>query len=114
MVHHQIDDDADAPLGCCMRELDEVPEVAVARVDLVVVRDVIPVVAARRGLKGHQPDRGDPQPLQIVEAAHQSLEVPDAVGVGVHERADGEAVEDSVLVPEIVDHGLSGFMSARG
>ena len=45
--------------------------------------------------------------MQIVEPAHQALEVADAVAVGIHESADGEAIDDRVLVPEIVDHAVS-------
>ncbi len=63
MVHDQVDDDPDAPLRRRMREFDEIPEGAVAGVDLVVVRDVIAVVAAGGALKGHQPDRRDAQSL---------------------------------------------------
>ena len=44
-----------------------------------------------------------PRPCRVVEAAHQSREVADPVSVGVHEGADGQAVDDPVLVPEVVD-----------
>jgi hypothetical protein len=42
--------------------------------------------------------------VQIIEAAHQPLKVADAVAVGIHIGADGEAIDDGVLVPEVVDH----------
>jgi hypothetical protein len=87
-----------------MRELDEIAERAVARIDRVVVGDVVAVVPAGRFLERHQPDRGDAEPVEVVEPAHQPLEVADAVAVGVHEAADGEAIKDRVLVPEVVDH----------
>ena len=87
-----------------MGELDEVAERAVARIDAVIVGDVVAVVPAGRGLERHQPDRGDAEPLQIIEPAQQALEIADAVAVGVHVGADGQAIEDAVLVPEVVDH----------
>ena len=104
VIDDQVDDDADAALLAAVGELDEVAERAVARIDVVVVRDVVAVVAAGRGLERHQPDGGDAQALQIVQAAHQAREIADAVAVGIHVGADGQAVDDGVLVPEVVDH----------
>ena len=90
-----------------VRELDEVAERAVARIDAVVVGDVVAVVLARRRLERHQPDRRDAEPVQVVEPPHQALEIADAVAVGVHVGADGQAIDDGVLVPEVVDHESS-------
>jgi hypothetical protein len=87
-----------------VRELDEVAERAVGRIDVVIVGDVVAVVAAGRGLERHQPDRGDAEAVQIIEAAHQAAEITDTVGVGIHVGADGQTVEDRVLVPEVLDH----------
>ncbi len=40
------------------------------------------IVSAGRGVKRHQPDGGDTQPMQIVEAPREALEVTDTVAVG--------------------------------
>ena len=80
------------------------PSVPKRGIDPVVVGDVVAVVLAGRGLEGHQPYRRDAEPVQIIEPAHESLEVADAVAVGVHIGADGKAIDDRVLVPEVVDH----------
>ena len=45
VVDDEIDDDADAALLGAVGELDEVAERAVARIDAVVVGDVVAVVA---------------------------------------------------------------------
>ena len=113
VVHHEIDQHAHAALLAAMRELDEVAQCPVARIDAVVIRDVVAVVASRRGLEGHQPDRRHAEALQIVEPADQTLEVADAVPVRIHEGFDGEAVDDGVLVPEIVDHAASSAEVGR-
>jgi hypothetical protein len=42
--------------------------------------------------------------MQIVQPAHEALEVADAVAVRIHIGADGQAIDDRVLVPKIVDH----------
>jgi hypothetical protein len=85
-------------------ELREVAGRTVARIDVVVVGDVITVVAAGRWLKMHQPYRRDAESLQIVETSHEALKIADAIAIRVPESADGQAVDDRVLVTEIVDH----------
>ena len=104
VVDDEIDDDANAALFAAMGELDEIAERAVAGIDTVVVGDIVAIVAAGRGLERHQPDRGDAEAVQIIEPAQQALEIADAIAVGVHIGADGQAIDDGVLVPEIVDH----------
>ena len=104
VIDDEIDDDANAALLAAMGELDEVAERAVARIDAVIVRDVVAIVLAGRGLKRHQPDRGDAEPVKIIEPAQQALEIADAVAVGVHIGADRQAIDDTVLVPEVGDH----------
>ena len=127
VVDDEVDEHADAALLGAVGELDEIAERAVARIDAVVVGDVVAVVALRRGLERHQPDRGDAEPVQVVEPAHQAREVADAVAVGIHVGADRQAVDDRVLVPEVIDHRLgltdvsepslpspaTGYMSSR-
>ena len=105
MVDHEVDEHAQAALAAGVGELDEVAERAVLRLDIVVVGDVVTVVATGRGLERHQPYRRGAEPFDVVEPAHQTLEVADAVTGSVEIGADVEAVHDRVLVPEIVDHG---------
>ena len=88
MVDDEIDDDADAALPAAMGELDEVAERAVARIDAVVVGDIVTIVAAGRRLERHQPDRGDTEPVQIIQPPQQALEIADAVAIGIHVGAD--------------------------
>ena len=104
VIDDQINQDAHAPLLRTVREFDKVAQRPEARIDVVVVGDVITGVAVGRSLERHQPDRGDAQPMQIIEPACQALEVADTVSVRIHERLDGEAINDRVLVPEVVDH----------
>ena len=73
---------------------------AVARMHALVVGDVIPVVAQRRGIEGEDPQGVDAEPLQVVELLRQPGKVADAVVVAVEEGADVRLVDDRVLVPE--------------
>ena len=89
-----------------MGEFDEVAERAVARIDPVIIRNVVTIVLAGRGLKRHQPYRGDAEPMQIVETPHKSAKIADSIGVGIHVGANRQAVHDRILVPKVVDHGV--------
>jgi len=68
VVDHQVDEHANPALTAAVREFDEIAERSVARVDAVVIGDVVSVVALRRGLKRRQPNRRDAQTLEIVES----------------------------------------------
>jgi hypothetical protein len=103
VVDDQVDDEADAALGGGAGELHQLAQGAVARVDAIVVGDVVAVVALGRGVERHQPEAGDPEAGQVVEAAGQAAHIAGAVAVGVHEGADVELVDDRVLVPQVVD-----------
>src|SRR4029434_7383197 len=104
MVHNQIDQHTNAALFCTVSKLDEIAESAVARINVVIVGDVVTVVPARRSLKRHEPNRGYPQSMQIIEAAQYSREIDGSIGVGIHVSTDRQAVDHRVFVPKIVDH----------
>ena len=89
VIDDEVDEDAHAALCAALGELDEVPEGAVAGIDAVIVGHVVAVVAQGEGWKGMQPDSRYAHALEIIEAAHEALEVADAVSVGVEEGADG-------------------------
>jgi len=105
VVDDQVDDHPDPPLLGAVRELDEVPECPVSRIHAVVVGHIVAVVATGRRLERHQPDGGDAETVQVVEPAHEPGEVAYPIAVGVHEGPDRQAIDDGVLVPEIVDRG---------
>jgi hypothetical protein len=99
VVEHQLGDDPQAvPVGRAQEDL-EVVQRAVAGVDVGVVGDVVAVIPQRRGVEGHQPERGDAQRLEILELAGQPAEIADAVAVAVAEGAHVHLVDDRVLVP---------------
>jgi hypothetical protein len=56
-----------------MGEFDEVAERAVARIDAVIVRDVVAVVLAGRGLETASARSRDAEAVQIVEPTQQGL-----------------------------------------
>ena len=90
-----------------MRELDEIAERAVARINPVVIGNVVSIVAIGRGLKRHQPDRRDPESVQIIQTAHEPLEVTDSISIGIHEGADRKTINHRILIPKVIDHELN-------
>src|SRR5262245_8597679 len=104
MIDDEIDQYAYAALFGSVREGDEVTERAIASIDAVVVRHIIPIIAMRRGLARHKPNSGTAQTVQIIQPAFQAAKIASAVAIGIHERANGQTVDDGILIPEITDH----------
>ncbi len=112
VVDDQLDHDLHVALVGGVEELLEVVERAVGGVDVDVVGDVVAVVAQGRGEEGQEPEAGDAEVLEVVEAGDQAGEVADAVAVGVLEGADVQLIDDRVFVPERVG-GAAGFLHVR-
>src|SRR3954451_7389682 len=107
MVYHHIDQHAYTALAASVSKLHEIAERSIARIDPIVVADVIPAVTSRRGLERHKPDCGDTETMEIIQTPYQAFEISNAVSIGIHVRRYGEAIDDGVLVPKIVDQ--NGF-----
>jgi hypothetical protein len=50
-----------------------------------------------------EPDTGDAEPGQVVQAADQTADVADSVTVGIGEGVDVQAVDDGLLIPPVAD-----------
>src|SRR5207302_1123747 len=116
VVDHQLDDDADVAR---MRRFDKIAEIverAVGRVDRLVIRDVVAVVAQWRLVERQQPDRVDPEVPDVIELGRQAAEIADPVAIGVEERPHMKLVNDGVFVPGgrgIVVRPAPGFLGFR-
>jgi hypothetical protein len=86
------------------QKLPEILQCSVAGMDGVVIRDVVAIVAQRRGEERHEPYRVDPQFLEVVELLFKPLKIADAIPVAVVERADVDLVDDRVLVPKRIPY----------
>ena len=104
VVHHQVNQHAHAALPAAVSELHEVANRPIPRIDPVVIADVVAVILPRRRLERHQPHRRHPHALQVVQAANQPLKVADTVAVCIHIGSNRQAVDNSVLVPKVIDH----------
>ena len=99
VVGHPVQEDADVAGVGVGEQRVEGREVSEERVDVAVVGHVVAEVGHRRAVDRRQPDRVGPEPLQVLEARAQALEVADAVAGGVGERARVDLVDDGVLPP---------------
>ena len=64
MVHHEINQHPDPALLRGMGDFDKITGRTVAWIDAVVVGNVLAVIATRRHLERHQPDRCDPEHMR--------------------------------------------------
>src|SRR5947207_1001952 len=106
VVDHQLGDDTQLAAMRLAHKGFEVAHAAIGGMDVLVIGDVVAVVAQGRGIERQQPQRGDPEILQVVELARQPLEIADPVIVGVEERLDVQLIDDRVLVPERIALGI--------
>jgi hypothetical protein len=66
----------------------------------------------RRWVERQQPQAGDAETREVGQLIRETDEIADAVAVRVDEGLDVQAIDDGVLVPEIVDH--AGDLSKAG
>jgi hypothetical protein len=90
-----------AALGL-LHEASEIPHRAEIGIDGAVVRNIVAVVAARRGIERQQPKRGDAEILKVIEFFGQACEIADAVVVAVGKRLNMKLINNRVLEPQVV------------
>ena len=79
-----------------MRQLFNRTEIRVRREE---IRDVITPIVQRRGEKWRQPQTINTQPLQIIKAGFQTLEISYTVAVGILESAHKHLIKHCVFTP---------------
>jgi len=96
VIHHQVDQQADAAFACLGGEFHEVAQAAQAGIDGVEVGDVIAVVAMRRRMDRIQPQAGHAQarqqqrlaervPAVLVAQLDQVGSLAVAIGLGIED-----------------------------
>ncbi len=102
VVQHHLNDHSYPTLVSSAEKVLEVVECAVTGMHRSVIGDVVSIIAKRRRKKRHQPQRVDPQLLQVIELLREAAEIPDPVGVAVPKGSDVDLVNDRVFVPKRV------------
>ena len=112
VIDHQLRDDAQPALVRRAEKRLEIGERAIVRINIVVIRDVVAIIAQGGGVKREQPDRGHAKLLEIIELADQAPEIAHSVAGAVLESLYVQLVDDRVLVPkrvgseQIIEHLL--------
>lgn len=120
VVQHQIDEHANATPVRLRHQALEVLVGAVVRIDPVVVRHIVPVIARRFG-HGHEPDAPRAQiaviarvaVVDIVEFLDEPAQISDAVAVAVVERADEDLIAHRPTFP-VGGSGVVRALCGRG
>ncbi len=99
VIDDQLDQDFDLSRVRRFDERAKVVEPPVARMNVPVVRDVVPIVFERRREEGQEPQAGDAEALQIIELLGESRKIADAVLIAVVKRFHMRLVNDRVPVP---------------
>ena len=106
VIGNEVDDDVNPSPMCLVDQHSEIVIGAVVRIDVVVVGDVVAVIAHRLRDR-HQPDTIGAKTrrarwisvIDVVETGDEAAQIPDAVAVGIVERADENFIADPVAPP---------------
>src|ERR1043166_6518603 len=102
VIDHKLGDNAETSSLRLSEEILEVAESPEVGIDRLVIRNVIPIVAAGAWIKPQEPWGGDAEFLEIIEPGCETSEVADAIVVAVGERLDVELVDNRVFIPKII------------
>jgi hypothetical protein len=99
VVGHEIDDYLETARVGDFEEVVEVGERSEERIDVAIVRNVVPEVDHGRGVEGRDPERVDAEPNEVIEPVSDSAQVARAVPVAVLKAARVNLIDDAALPP---------------
>ncbi len=99
VVDNQFDNNFQISVVGFFDECLQLLNVAVGRIDAVIVSNVVAVVAQRRGVERQQPDGRHAEVFEVVQLFHDALEITDAIAVAVAKGLDVEFVYNGIFVP---------------
>ena len=99
VIGDQIENHTDAARVRVREQPVEIGERAEERVDVAVIGDVVAEVFHWRGEERRDPDAGDAEPGEVVEALANAFEIAAAVAVRVAERARVDLIDRAVAPP---------------
>src|SRR5215813_11988506 len=69
-------------------------------VDIRVVRDIVAKISHGGRKDRRQPERIDPQPLEVIESTGNAGQITNAITITVHERARIDMIDHAALPPQ--------------
>ena len=85
MVEHHVEHQADAALIGLCDELFHIFHRSISRVDVIIIRHVIPIVILRRYKEWSKPDIIDTEFFYIIKFAYNSAQIAKSVFIRVTE-----------------------------
>jgi hypothetical protein len=86
-----------------VHELDKIAKRPVLRMHAVIVSNVVAVVTIRRRVERLEPEACNADARQVIELAHQSFKVANAITIGVEVFLDIKTIQNGVFVPKVFD-----------
>ena len=99
MVEHQVHNNADITPAGFGNERFHILHGSVQEIDIVIISNIVSVVRLGRNVEGGNPDRADSKALQVIQFGNDSLQVADAVTVGILKAPDINFIGDGFLPP---------------
>ena len=110
MVHHQVHDQADAPLMGRRKHFIEIVHGAELFHDRLIIADIIPVVIIGGLIDRGEPDDINAQFFEIIQFGSDSSDIPDPVSVAVAEASRIDLINDAFFPPFFL-HDRFSFLS---
>src|SRR5690242_10423665 len=101
VIENEIDEDADTALIRLSDELVPIRERAVFGSDVDVIGDVVSEIEVRGGEEGRNPNCIHAEALQIIKARCDSVEITDAIAVGILEASRIDLVDHRAVIPAV-------------
>src|ERR1700722_9868557 len=102
MVWDKIQNDSQVQFVCSFYQVVELGQGPESSIDIAIVRDIVTEVDHRRWIDRRYPKSVHAQPMEIVKAVTDTVEVADTVAVAILKRSRVDLVNDASLPPCIV------------
>ena len=106
VIDDQIHDDVHIPFPGFLQQSVHVLHGAEPGIDIVIIRNIISLIRQRGTVDGGEPENVDAQIFEVIQAADDTGQIPDAVSVGIAEALGVNLISD-FIVPPLSVHILS-------
>ena len=113
MTRHQIEDKLHPPLVGLLRQNHQIRIGTEPGIHLIEIDDIVTAIRPARHIDRIQPDRRDPQGLDIIQAGRNARQIADTVAITVLERRRINLIEHRIAQPRRLGRIL-GPQAAQG
>ena len=106
MIDYQVHENADITFVSLLKQLIHIVHSSEARINIVVICNIITLICQRRNINWAQPDNVCTQIFQIIQLADNALQVSDSIIIAVTE-AFGIYLISNFFIPPLFYHNVS-------